>query len=167
MHWTFSFQWWSRSCCYIFQKLLWSSEFYFRKGIFEFITARKRSLRRLGFYKCLTVHGGGGWYPRMPCRWYPSMPCRSPGGVSRPTPRGRLRGLAGGGSPGPHLGGLQAHTRGSPGPHPGVYPSMHWGRPPTADDYWCGRYASYWNTFLFLGDIFIMEAVFFSRYHKL
>ena len=41
------------------------------------------------------------------------------GGVSRPTPRGRLRGLAGGGSPGPHLGGLQAHTRGSPGPHLG------------------------------------------------
>ena len=74
--------------------------------------------------------------------WYPSMPCsRSPGGggipaclaaglqervvsqhtlqVSRPTPRGMLRGLARRGSPGPHLGvalsphrgGVQAHTR--------------------------------------------------------
>ena len=42
--------------------------------------------------------------------WYPSMPCRSPG----PHPRGKLRGLAWGGSPGPHLGG-------SPGPHWGVY----------------------------------------------
>ena len=32
------------------------------------ITARKRSLRRLCFYRCVSVHGGGG---------YPSMPCRS------------------------------------------------------------------------------------------
>ena len=71
---------------------------------------------------------------------YPSMPCRFPGLHSG----GKLRGL--GGSPGPHLGGLQAHTQGgcpgpyqgvsrpapggSPGPHPGGYPSMHWGRPP-------------------------------------
>ena len=37
------------------------------------------------------------------------------GGVSRPTPRRRLRGLAGG---------LQAHMWG------GVYPSLHWGRHP-------------------------------------
>ena len=72
--------------------------------------------------------------------WYPSMPCRSPGphtpkaevegsvlggrgslGVSRPTPRGKLRGLAMGGSPGPHPGGKlrglawgggHAHTQG-------------------------------------------------------
>ena len=57
------------------------------------------------------------------------MPCRSPGGVcvsqhalqvSRPTPRGSLRGLAGGVSrpttrgevEGSGLGGLQAHTQG-------------------------------------------------------
>ena len=81
-------------------------------------------------------------------RWYPSMHCRSPGphpgggswgvwpgGVSRPTPRGKLRSLAWGvsrptprgklrgqawGSPGPRWGSLQAHTWGvSPGPHPG------------------------------------------------
>ena len=38
----------------------------------------------------------------------------------RPTPKGSLRGLAGGGvSPGPHLG------RGSPGPHPGGFPVPH------------------------------------------
>ena len=37
-------------------------------------------LRRLCFYRCVSVHGGG-WYPSMPCRWYPSMPCsRSLGG---------------------------------------------------------------------------------------
>ena len=37
-------------------------------------------LRRLCFYRCLSVHRGG-WYPSMLCRWYPSMPCsRSPGG---------------------------------------------------------------------------------------
>ena len=55
--------------------------------------------------------------------------------VSRPTSRGKLRSLARGvsrptpggisrstprESPGPHLGGLQAHIQGSPGPHPEV-----------------------------------------------
>ena len=42
-------------------------------------------------------------------------------------------------------GGLQAHTGGNP--------SMHWGRHPPADGYCCGRYASYWNAFLFRFDI--------------
>ena len=44
----------------------------------KMITARKRSLRRLCFYTCLSVILFGG-YPSMHCRWYPSMPCRSPG----------------------------------------------------------------------------------------
>ena len=67
------------------------------------ITARKRSLRRLCFYTCLSfcTRGCGGWYPSMhsrwypsmPCSgspggWYPSMPCRSPGGVPGPHPGG-------------------------------------------------------------------------------
>ena len=52
---------------------------------------------------------------------YPSMPCRFPG----PHPGGKLRGLVRARSPGPHprgklrglaWGGLQAHTGGSPGP---------------------------------------------------
>ena len=75
------------------------------------------------------------------CRWYPRMPCRSPG----PHPGENLRSLAWGESPGPHLGGLQAHHQGGlqahtwlvsrpthregyQGPHPGGgwgYPSMH------------------------------------------
>ena len=100
-------------------------------------TTRKQSLGQGNIFApvCHSVHGGDGipaciaggipaylaaglleeegWYPSMPCRWYPSMPCsRSPGWVSRPTPRGKLRGLAGRGSPGSHLGSLQAHTWG-------------------------------------------------------
>ena len=67
---------------------------------------------------------------------YPSMPCsRSPRGwvlskhalqVSRPTPGGKLRGLAGGGSLGP------ACTEADP-----------------PDGYCCGQYTPYWNAFLF------------------
>ena len=80
-------------------------------------------------------------------------------------PRGRLGGL-GGGSPGPYPGGrlrglaragLQAHTRGEverSGPGLGVQAqggvSQHALRQtPPADGYCCGRYASYWNAFLF------------------
>ena len=77
------------------------------------ITARKRSLGQDNIFRsvCQEFCSGRGWYP--------SMPCRSPG----PHPRGKLRGLAWGGSPGPHPGGvLQAHT--------GGYTSMHWGRHP-------------------------------------
>ena len=100
------------------------------------------------------------------CRWYLSMPCMSGGyipaclagfqahigwGVSRPTPREEvegsgLRGLQAhtqGGGWGVWLGGLQAHTWGG-----GVIPACTEADPPTADGYCCGRYASYWNTFL-------------------
>ena len=61
---------------------------------------------------------GGGW-------WYPSMPYRFPD----PHPRGKLRGLAGGG------GWSQAHTQGSvsPGPHQrGCIPACTEEDPPTA-----------------------------------
>ena len=93
-------------------------------------TARKRSLRRLCFHKCLSVHRGGvcvvsqhtlqvvSQHALQVSRGgsvYPSMPCRFPG----PHPKGSLWGLAGGG-------GLQAHTcRGSPGPHPGGSPGPY------------------------------------------
>ena len=60
----------------------------------------------------------------------------TPRGVSRPTPRGVSRPTPGG-SPGPHPGG-------------GGGVSQHALRQtPLADGYCCGRYASYWNTFLF------------------
>ena len=42
-----------------------------------------------------------------------------PGGISRPTSRGEVEGSGLGGSPGPHLGGLQAHTWGVSRPTPG------------------------------------------------
>ena len=137
-------------------------------------TARKRSLRRLCLYTCLSVilfTVGRGWYPcmhcrrypSMPCRslegWYPSMPCRSPGphprgnlgvwprGISRPTPRGGSLGVWAGGSPGPHPGEVSRST-------PGRGLQAHiWGvsRPdtPQADGCCCGWYASYWNAFFY------------------
>ena len=94
-----------------------------KEHIISLITARKRSLRRLCFYTCLSFcPQGGGWYPCMHCMWYQSMPCRSLGWGQQyqsmpcrslgPHPREKLRGLACGGSPGPHSGG-------SPGPHQG------------------------------------------------
>ena len=53
--------------------------------------------------------------------------------VSRPTPKGELEGLARG-SPGPHLGDVSQHA---------LMQTLR------ADGYCCGRYASYWNAFLF------------------
>ena len=85
--------------------------------------------------------------------------------VSRPTPKGELEGSGHGGSPGPHLGGLSRSTlRWSPGPdlgggvcqaHTQGGVSQHALRQTTpADGYCCGRYASYWNAFLFLFFLF-------------
>ena len=96
-------------------------------------TVRKRSLRRLCFYRCLSFcpwgclgpYPGGGWGSS----W---------GGPQAHTRKGLQAHTQGG---------LQAQARGVC-----VYPSMHWGRhpPPPADGYCCGRYASYWNAFLFI-----------------
>ena len=104
-----------------------------------------------------------GWYPSMPCRWYPSMSCRYPWGgipaclplgVSRPTPRGKLRGLARGFSRPTPGGGLQTHTcLGVSRPTPrGDCVSQHALRQtsPLMDSYCHGWYASYWNAFLSL-----------------
>ena len=62
------------------------------------------------------------------------------GGVSRPTTKGEVeRDLA--------LGGLQAHTQGGTLLQGGSLLPGGCGDPP--DGYCCGRYASYWNAFLF------------------
>ena len=97
------------------------------------VTARKRRLQRLCFHTCLSSCSQGVVVSQHALQ------------VCRPIPRGEVEGSGLGVFPGPHPGGcLQAHTRGE-------YPSMHWGRhPPPADSYCCGRYASYWNAFLFL-----------------
>ena len=99
------------------------------------------------------------------------------GVVSRPTPGGEVgRGLGGGVSSSPHRGGRfgsmaggvsrptpggsPGHTQGgSPGPHPGRCQGPGLGEcisacteadpSPPANGYCCGRYASYWNAFLF------------------
>ena len=89
------------------------------------------------------------------------------GGVSRPRPRGCLpRGvsrprprkcLPGGGVSRPRPGGFQA--QGVSRPRPGGCVSQHALRqtPPPADGYCCGRYASYWNAFLLLIQLFIVR----------
>ena len=95
--------------------------------------------------------------------WYPSMHCRSPG----PYPGGEVE-ESGLGGPGPHPGGSPGpHPEGSPGPHLGDLQAHTWGGASRltprgwvgipafteadnpADGYCCGRYASYWNAFLF------------------
>ena len=137
----------------------------------QFFTARKRSLRRLCFLHVSVCPQGGG-YPSMPCRWYPMHALQISKGVSRPTPRGKFRGLAGGGgrSPGPHPGGSPgSHPRGSPGSHPRGSPGPHLGGcvsqhalrqtpPPPMDGYCRGQYASSRNAFLlrlYLFNVFV------------
>ena len=98
-----------------------------------FITARKRSLRRLCFYTCLSTRGGGELSQyALQVVYQHTLQQVSGGGVisqhalqvSRPTRSGEVEGDLGGGSPGPHprwklrvsqvhtQGGLQAHTCG-------------------------------------------------------
>ena len=67
-----------------------------------------------------------------------------------------------GGCPGPHLGGPGLGgwptTRGVSRPRPwGVYPSCTEADDPPADGYCCGRYASYWNAFLFWRVFVLLE----------
>ena len=68
-------------------------------NVSRFITARKRSLRRLCFYRCLSVHRGVSQHALQVSRGspgpHPGVSRPTPKGVSRPTPRG-----------------LQAHTGG-------------------------------------------------------
>ena len=94
----------------------------------------------------------GGWYPSMHCRWYPSMPC-SRGVCAIPA------GIAGG-IPAHLAAGVCVCYPSMPCSRGGLLPGRcllpggvpAWGgvwRPPGADGYCCGRYASYWNAFLF------------------
>ena len=123
------------------------------------ITARNEVGARLCFTRvCDSVHGGGGGgipaciASGIPAclaaglqgeGWYPSMPSRFPG----PSLGGKLRGLAGGRSPGPHQGSVSQHALRQ--------------TPPPPDGYCCSRYASYWNAFLFIGN----SHLHFSRMH--
>ena len=122
--------------------------FFIRTIAFYFVTARKRSLRRLCFYTCLSVHRRrvvaqhalqvvSQHALQVSSRVYPSMPCRFPGphpggawgsgwGVSRST-------LGGGEVEESGLGGLHSHTRGDLQAHTwgGCIPACTEADPPT------------------------------------
>ena len=114
------------------------------------------------------------WYPSMPCSRsrgggsYPSMPCRFPG----LQPRGKFRRIWSRSTAKGEVEGdlVQIHSQGGswgrsgPGPHSrGKLGDLAggWGVPASGgacsgecadprDGYCCGRYASYWNAFLYL-----------------
>ena len=97
-----------------------------------FITARKLSLRRLCFYRCVSVHGGRG-YPSMHCRFPDPHPCGKlrgiwPTGSPGPHPRGKLRGIRPRGVSRPMpKGGVEGDLAGRPpGPHPEWYLLWRW-----------------------------------------
>ena len=125
---------------------------------------------------CDSVHGGG-WGGGMSACIAGGIPACLAAGlrggvvsqhalqVSRPTLKGEVEGSGQGGSPGPHPrgkspGGISTPGGVSPGPHLGGLLCGQWGvysrgsllsgvwRPP-CDSYCCGRYASYWNAFLY------------------
>ena len=95
----------------------------------SFVTARKRSLRRLYFYTCLSF-------------------CSQGRGVSRPRPRERL-GVWLGGCLGldPGWGSWQGVCVQVQAQSGVCIPAWTEADPP-ADGYCCGSYASYWNAFL-------------------
>ena len=116
-------------------------------------------LRRLCFYTCLSVHGGGCTWAGIPPRQVPLWDQVHPPGPGTPPwdqvhhPQGRYTPRAGTPwdqvhPPGP---GTPPGTRYTPRtryPPPGQVHPPGPGTPP-ADGYCCGRYASYWNAFLF------------------
>ena len=115
-------------------------------------TARKRSLRRLYFYTCLSVilftEGGGCLVGGVP----------GPGGLLRrvpdwgvPAPGGLLLGVCswGGGWCLLGGGGVCSRRKWVGGAYSGGC-LVETPPPPPRDGYCCWRYASYWNAFLFL-----------------
>ena len=79
-------------------------------------TSHKRSLRRLCFYTCLSVHREGG-SPGPHQGWRLKGLA---GGISRPTPEVEVEGSG--------WGSLQTHTWGGcPDPHPGGVQAQGWG----------------------------------------
>ena len=128
-----------------------------------FFTACKRSLRRLCFYRCLSVHGGGGGVVSQHALQVVSQHALQQGEVSQHALQvvSQHALQQGGGSTGPHPGGSWGVWPGwAPCPHPGVSRPTHRGcisqhalrqtppPPPPVDGYCRRRYASYWNAFL-------------------
>ena len=87
--------------------------------MFFIFTARKQSLRRLCFYMCPSVHGGGGQHGIAACLAGGIPACLAGlwGGVSqhalqvsRPTPKGELEGSGQGRVSRPTPGGVSKHA---------------------------------------------------------
>ena len=99
--------------------------------IYRFITSRKRSLGQGYIFTgvCHSVNGGGVPAPGGACSG-----CLLPVG-----------GLVWGGAPGPHPRQKLMGIRSRPTPKG----EIEGDQTPSPDDYCCGRYASYWNAFLF------------------
>ena len=99
-----------------------------------FITALNEVGARLCFYTCLWFCSQWGWYISMSCSRSPGegLQVHTRGGVSRPTPRGVSR---------PTPRGISRVCV--------CIPACTETDPPHVDGYCRGRYASYWNTFLF------------------
>ena len=110
-------------------------------------TVRRTKFVKFMFYTCLSVilFTGGGSRPVTRGRDLPR-------GVSKPMPRGR----------GSARGDVQAQSQGVSRTRPGGV-SQHALRqtPLTVDGYCCGRYASCWNAFLFVGH-FACSLIFFA-----
>ena len=106
--------------------------------LINIFTARKRSLRRLCFYRCLSVHRGG---------------------VRGCSQGGRERGCSRGGACVVALGGVHGCSRGGMhGCSRGRMCGCSWGGMHGFFDEirsMSGRYASYWNAFLF-NDVFLL-----------
>ena len=120
---------------------------------FLIFTARKRSLRRLCFYRCLSVHGGGmenppGW--RTP--WMEIPPDGEPpldGGTPPDGEPPRMENPPGWRTP---LDGGPPRMETPPDGEPPGWRTPRWRNPPSYGEppsrSMCGRYASYWNAFL-------------------
>ena len=128
------------------------------------VTARKRSLRRLCFYRCLSVHGGRAWLLQWGgmhgcsggCAWLPPggwVCVVAPRGACMVAPRGGMRGCSRGACVVAPGGGVHGCSRGSVHgssqgghvwllPGGGMHGFFHEIRSMS------GRYASYWNAFL-------------------
>ena len=128
---------------------------------FSIFTARKRSLGQGNMFTgvCLSTGEVLSQHALQQVsrgEWYPSMPCRFPG----PKPRGRFRGIWPGGSPGQHPRGKLRGIWSRPTPKGEVEGDLAqggcllWG---CRDGYCYGRYASYWNAFLF--SVFLVAPV--------
>ena len=135
----------------------------FKARVGSLSTIRNEVAKDMFLQVCVCPQEGGWWYPSMPCRWYPSMPCsRSPGGgcaipacIAGGIPACLATGLQGGAWFGvPGQGGCLVYRGlllGGQG--------LLWGAGIPActeadtslgrDGYFCGRYASHWNAFLF------------------